>query len=400
MQIPLPGFSHPPLPDNFSDSFQVDGVSYNYSVKYDREVSCFSFDTSESGELIIIAHPSHCADDIHRIVKRDRKKLFRIPSIKSDQNTATVCKYLRIGDEEVPYRIKINPRAKGMTLKINPLLQIIVVVPPGYSHSDLSSFLDSNKNWIAEKIGRTDLIKKDANPIDTITVEGRTILYNIRRSNRAKRIVLKILADASVEVVVPPYTDSNLIHKFVTDKADWILKKITDARPRPPIRNYNDGDLLPLLGEEVILSVLIGGENPDAWITGEKITVNIPEGLTPGSARELVKRGYKKILTQTLEKISYEMVIRWSSKLNVKQPRIKFGEQKTHWGLCTPRGISLNIRLAMAPVDLIEYVVVHELCHIRHPNHSGNFWKLVGEMLPDYKDARSRLKRDGNLFML
>ncbi|PWR74049.1 M48 family metallopeptidase [Methanospirillum lacunae] len=401
MQIPLPGFSHPPLPDNFSDSFQVDGVSYHYSVKYDREISRFSTEVSEAGEFIFIAHSSLSADEIHRIVTRDGKKLFRIPAIKPDQNTATDCKNLRIGDEEVPYRIKINPRAKGMTLKINHVLQITVIVPPGYSHSDLSSFLESSKTWIAEKIGRTDLINRNADSNDSITVEGRTILYNIRRSDRAKRIVLKILADASVEVVAPPNTNSNLIHKFVTEKADWILKKITDnSRPRPPIRDYTDGDLLPLLGKEVHLSVLTGGDSSDAWFIDGKIIVKIPDGLTPVSARELVKRGYKKILTQTLEKISQEMVIRWSSRLSIQQPRIKYGEQKTHWGLCTPRGITLNIRLAMAPPDLIEYVVVHELCHILHPNHSARYWKLVEEMLPAYKDSRSRLKRDGNLFML
>lgn len=400
MQVPLPGFSHPPLPDNFSDSFQVEGVSYHYTVKYDRETSGFSADVSESGELIFIVHPSLSESDIRRIVNRDGRKFSRILAIKPDKKNVIDNNNLLIGDEEIPYRININPRAKGMTLKINPLLQITVVVPPGYSHSDLSSFLDLSKNWIAEKIGRTDLIKRNTDSTNLITVEGRSIPYNIRRSDRAKRIVLKILADASVEVVAPPNTDSNLIHKFVTDKADWILKKTTDARPRPQIRDYKDGNLLPLLGEEVLLSVLMGGDSPDAWLTDGKIIVRIPDSLTPASARELVKRGYKKILTQTLEKISHEMVVRWSSRLNIQQPRIKFGEQKTHWGLCTPRGITLNIRLAMAPVDLIEYVVVHELCHIRHPNHSDKFWKLVGEMLPNYKNARSRLKRDGNLFML
>ena len=398
MQTPLPGFSLPPLPENYSDHFLAGDIQYKYRVIYDREISRLTPEIFESGELRIIAPPSLSAEDICRIVSLDGKKLFRIREDRPTSCNESECRTLLIGDEEIPYHIRISARAKGMTLKISPLLQITVVVPPGYSTSDLLSFLESSKEWIADKTGRTDLLRKNEKPSATIMAGDRTIPYNIRTSRRSKRIILKVLTDGSVEVVAPPKTDPTLIHRFVTEKADWILKKTSVRRPFLQAREYKDGEFLLLLGKEVCLSVLTGPSIPVAYLTDQGITVKIPDGLDPLTARELAKKEYKKILTQTLEKTVHEIVPSLSQRLGIQPPRIRFGEQKTRWGVCTPRGITLNIRLAMAPEDLIEYVVVHELCHIRHPNHSSRFWKLVEDMLPDYKLTRAHLKQDGNLF--
>jgi|GEM_PF-318003 len=398
MQTLLPGFSLPSLPEDFSDQFFVDTTLYRYTVIYNRKISHLTPEITDSGELRIIAPPSLPADDIRRIINRDGKKLFRIREEEQTGFEEQESQYLRIGNEEIPYHIRINARAKGMTLKISPLLQITIVVPPGYSTSDLLSFLESSTEWIAEKTGRTDLLRRNEKPSASILAGDRIIPYQIRTSRRAKRIVLKVLSDGSVEVVAPPKTDPTLIHRFATEKADWIVKKTSGRGSTPPVRNYIDGEMLPLLGYEVRLSVETGESVPQADLTNQTLTVKIPAGLESLTARELVRKEYKKILTQTLDSIVHNMLPDWSSKLGIQPPRIRFGEQKTRWGVCTQRGITLNIRLAMAPVDLIEYVVVHELCHIRHPNHSHRFWNLVGEMLPDYKLTRARLKQDGHLF--
>jgi len=397
MQTLLPEFSLTPLPENFSDHILVGETPFRYTVIYNRDIACLTPDISDPGNIRIIVPPSLSAEEIQRIVRRDVKKIFNVSTKKTEISDVTKCRHLLFGDEEVPYNIRISTRAKQMTLKINPLLQITVVVPPDYSTPDLLSFLESNRDWIAEKTGRTHLIRTDR-PSATVMAGDHSIPYHIRESSRAKRIVLKVLADASVEVVAPPKTDTNLIHKFVIEKADWILKKTSGNRPRQQIREYKDGDMLPLLGKHIRLSVQTGTSIPDGDLSDQEITVKIPDGLDPISSRELVKKEYKKILTTTLEKIVQEMIPGWVSRLGIHPPKIRFGEQKTRWGVCTSRGIILNIRLAMAPSDLIEYVLVHELCHIRHPDHSARFWNLVEEMLPDYKSTRTRLKQDGNLF--
>jgi predicted metal-dependent hydrolase len=130
------------------------------------------------------------------------------------------------------------------------------------------------------------------------------------------------------------------------------------------------------------------------------IEVSVPDGVPVYTSREAVKQGYEFILQKTLEEIASLVVPVWSARLGIQIPRVRYGNQKTKWGACSPRGIILNIRLAMAPRDLIEYVIVHELCHVRHQNHSKKFWSLVETMIPDYRDRKKRLNDEGLLYSL
>ena len=84
---------------------------------------------------------------------------------------------------------------------------------------------------------------------------------------------------------------------------------------------------------------------------------------------------------------------RWSAKTGLKPKIIRVKELKRSWGVCTRDNISINWRLIMAPAPLIEYVVVHELCHLRHKNHSPAFYATLASFLPDYKERRKELKR-------
>jgi predicted metal-dependent hydrolase len=401
MQITLPGFLHPPLPEPFSDHLIIEGRSYRYTISYDREISGIIHEVSQDGNLLITAPPSLTAAEIRRFVQRDGKTLIGILPEKPIPVSRDEQSFFQLGDEQIPYRIRINTSARDMILKISPLLQVSVVVPPRYSRTDLLTFLETNKDWIAEQIGRSDLVSRNKYPVATITVVDHIIEYHIRTSSRAKRITLKILAEGTIEVVAPPGTEPTIIHTFVSKNANWILKKTsTNRRPASQIREYRDGDLLPLLGKTVTLSVKIGESEYRTFFADEIITVHIPDGTEPLVIRGLVRRAYKQVLKQTLQTTSKGMVTRWSVKLGITEPHVKFGDQKTRWGVCTQNGIILNIKLAMAPVDLIEYVVIHELCHIRHRNHSSRFWSLVGQMLPDYVQLRSCLKQNGNLYQL
>jgi len=401
MQITLPGFSLPPLPEPFSDHLIIEGTSYQYTVSYDREISGIIHEVSQDGSLLITAPPSLTVAEIRRFVQRDGKNLIQILPKKTVPLSQDEHSLFQLGDKQIPYRIRINTSAKHMILKINPLLQISVVVPPRYSRTELLKFLETNKDWIAEQIGRSDLVNRNKYPVATITVADQIIKYHIRTSSRAKRITLKILAEGTVEVVAPPGTEPLVIHTFVRKNTNWIIKKIsTDHRPASQVREYRDGNLLPLLGKTVTLSVKTGGSEYRTFFADEIITIHIPDGTEPLVIRGLVRRAYKQVLKQTLQTTSRGMVTRWSAKLGIAEPHVKFGEQKTRWGVCTQNGIILNIKLAMAPVDLIEYVVIHELCHIRHQNHSSKFWSLVGQMLPDYTQLRACLKQNGNQYQL
>jgi predicted metal-dependent hydrolase len=90
----------------------------------------------------------------------------------------------------------------------------------------------------------------------------------------------------------------------------------------------------------------------------------------------------------------------YAALLNVPIPRIKTRDQKTKWGACTSKSIILNLRLCMAPRRIIEYVVLHELAHKIHPDHSPRFWNTVESMMPDYKERREYLKKHGHEWIL
>lgn len=475
MQIPLPGFSLPPLPEDFSDRILSHGTSYPYSVSFDRDTTRLTHHISKEGDLRIVAPASMAASEIRNLIQlnsdliiRDILKVraaFRSPGssgtldihgitipylvdYSTKRRTNSVCYYrdgrlvvkvradatsgevldtvqahkkwiyqqilqhdphhrraeikgfIQIGGEQIPYLIAYSARAKRITLKVNPMMPVMVVAPLDIESGEVHAFIESEKAWIAKKLGRRDLVK-DETPSGFIEIGERKITYLIRNSDRAKRIIIRIQADKSVQVVAPHGADPQVIHLFVSEKAGWILKKISsDTRPDPQVRKYLDGDLLLLLGREVPLCVISGVSRTEVHLREGAIEVGIPDGLGPGAACDTVKQGYKWLLEQTLETISREMIRRWSSRLGIEVPRVKFGDQKTRWGVCTSKGIILNIRLAMAPVDIIEYVVVHELCHIRHHNHSPRFWNLVGQMLPGYSEIRARLRRDGALYTM
>lgn len=90
----------------------------------------------------------------------------------------------------------------------------------------------------------------------------------------------------------------------------------------------------------------------------------------------------------------------YAQLLNVQYQRIRIGDQKTRWGSCSSKGtISYNWHLILMPERIIDYVVVHELCHILEMNHSPRFWNKVGEMLPDYKESRLWLKKHGDEYL-
>ncbi|MDD1729185.1 MAG: M48 family metallopeptidase [Methanospirillum sp.] len=401
MQTTLPGFPLPPVPDGFSDQIMIDTTLCSYRVHYDREVLHIQTDITKDGIILITSPVSLSVADIRKLILCDEKKLIRPLITNFPSQPEETEKFFSLGSVSVPYRVRISNRAKYMSLKVNPLMPVIVVIPSDLQNPDILSFLEKHQDWIAEKLGRPDLISIKEEKTETLEISGHLITYKIRRSSRAKRLIIRILGDQSVEVVIPPRTSSTLIQRFVTEKASWILKMTTDSRkPLPPVRRYRDGDTLPLLGREMRLSVIFGSNIPEVRHTDDQIITTLPSGLAPVTNRELVKQGYQKVLTDTLMTISAEMIPRWSSSLGINVPGVKFGEQKTRWGVCTPKGIILNIRLAMAPLDLIEYVIVHELCHVKHPDHSSRFWGLVGQMLPDYLALKNRLKRDGVLYCL
>lgn len=223
----------------------------------------------------------------------------------------------------------------------------------------------------------------------------RVLSYRLRRSSRAKRLRVTVSPDG-VQVVVPLRTPEPEIQTFLDRYSAWIVRKwdaidaVLARHPGP--RHLEDGVSVPLRGEPVPLRVTTG--NRPRVVVDREITVRLrpgPEGLDRESEiLGLLEAG----LRREARVEALELIARHGPPNDLHPQSLRIKGQKRLWGSCSTRGvINLNWRLILAPREIIEYVVVHELCHLREPHHRSSFWRLVEGILPDY-EARWRWLRD------
>jgi predicted metal-dependent hydrolase len=218
---------------------------------------------------------------------------------------------------------------------------------------------------------------------------GETIPYHLER--RARRTVgLKVTADGLV-VHAPKYILEFQLKKLIQEKSNWILIKL-DARKKnhiPPII-WQDGETLQLLGNAINLNVVQDAKNKQAQFNHDSLIISSPHADDEAVIKHKVIQWYKK---QAELDFGRRLAI-LAAKLGVNIPPLKLSSAQSRWGSCSSRGdIRLNWRLLQAPPHIINYVVCHELAHLKEMNHSAKFWAVVASIYPDYKTAEKELKR-------
>lgn len=232
----------------------------------------------------------------------------------------------------------------------------------------------------------------------TVTVGNTAIPYRVRHSLRAKRLRL-VVTPGQVEVVAPANTRDARIQAFVGSKRRWLYDK-TEALRKNPLgampQRFVTGAKVLFRGRLLKLRIepADGDEASLRYATGFRALV---PGNLAGEERERVARD---LVVSWLSNRALEdaraFIGRYGPKLGAHPTAVRIRGQKTLWGSCSTRGvISLNWRLMAAPRPIYEYVVVHELCHLRERNHGARFWRLVGTLLPDYRERRAWLRKHG-----
>ncbi len=213
------------------------------------------------------------------------------------------------------------------------------------------------------------------------------VAYRVVRSQRRKTVSLQVTREGVV-LRCPHGIPLAHLDAWVTQKQDWIRRKQEElaARPRPPARRFADGEEIGYLGDSLVLRrdqsrLGIGLEARILWV---------PDIGDPQILGGLVKDWYQaeasRVIPQRVEVYRLE--------LGVPRPPVLIRDPRRRWGSCNAKGeLRFNWRLMMAPLAILDYVVVHELCHLRHLNHSTQFWDCVGSLLPDYKARRRWLKQ-------
>lgn len=171
------------------------------------------------------------------------------------------------------------------------------------------------------------------------------IKYQLKKSARARRMRLAVFCDGSVVVTTPPRFSESLVEKWIREKTDWILGKIAHFEKK---------------GFRVI----------------------------PKRSRGEYMRHKSQAKLLAKRRLAY-----FSEIYGIPFGKISIRNQKTRWGSCSRNGnLSFNYKIALVEPHLADYVIVHELCHIKQFNHSRNFWALVAQSIPDYKNIRRQIK--------
>lgn len=229
-----------------------------------------------------------------------------------------------------------------------------------------------------------------------------TLRYTLKKEKR-RSLTIQIKEDATVIVKAPHQLSQREIDRFLNEKQPWIEKKLAIQQQRHaqrPTHDFLEGELFSYLGEQYPLRILAPAEAKKAGLN-----LRSPLDLLSGqfllheskSDKASAKKYFIKWYQSEARTVLQDRVEHYTQIAGLKYTDIKLSNARTRWGSCSSRGsLNFNWRIVMAPIEVLDYLVVHEVVHLRHHNHSKHFWGMVEELYPEYKGQRGWLKREGH----
>lgn len=230
---------------------------------------------------------------------------------------------------------------------------------------------------------------KNLKEIRTVKCQGGSIHYTLIRKN-VKNINLRVKADGSV------FVSCGFLDSFVKLKSDFIIKNINKFKELEKYaatpKKYVSGEKFSILGRNVCLKVL-EGETESVKTDGVYLFLTVKDKEDFKRKEQLVNRYLNKQCHEVFNEIALKIYPLFK-KYGISFPLIRIREMKTRWGSCIPQKgiITLNTKLLEAPINCIEYVVLHEFCHFIHPDHSKKFYAFVAMLMPDWKERKTALE--------
>jgi predicted metal-dependent hydrolase len=222
--------------------------------------------------------------------------------------------------------------------------------------------------------------------------------YFIVRRPRRKTASVEVSSDDRVIVTVPYFVTDDWVTELIQRKSEWIRKRLkfnAEARERCGARTLHEDGKVLYLGEPYELRIENGALDV-ILLADHVLEMRMPCAVGGGMGAEeiachLTNWYREKALEHTLHRAGF-----YSGIIGVRFNRVRVRAMKSRWGSCSSRGnIAFDWRLVMAPPQVVDYVIVHELCHLVHLNHSRQFWGLVESILPDYEVRRRQLQEHG-----
>lgn len=237
-----------------------------------------------------------------------------------------------------------------------------------------------------------------------LTVGETQIPYDLKRSETAARARLTVTPEG-VEVVVPASASDADVAAMLHRRRAWLVEQTRQMTERAgkanTVRRFVSGAKIPYRGRLMRLKV----EPTDGTLVEvayrNGFFVGCPRTASETSRDDLIESALRLWLRKRLREDVAEMVRRFGDPNGLKPRRVEVKDQKHIWGSCgQDRVVNLNWHLIFAPKTVLEYAVVHELCHLRHRNHDKGFWTLVGSVLPDWESRKGWLDRNEHFLEL
>lgn len=235
----------------------------------------------------------------------------------------------------------------------------------------------------------------DAPPLRRIQLGQHSLEFELRRSSR--RSIGFMIDDDGLRVTAPRRLTLAEIDNAVRAKQRWILTKLHERverravrQQKPPVR-WVDGAELPYLGGQIVLRLQEAVRSRCEFdMETRELTVGVVPGLSEWQLQERVRLWFQL----EAKRLFAERMEMYAARLDVTYSSLTLSSAGTRWGSCTVEGhIRLNWRLIHYPLGLIDYVVAHELAHLREMNHSPRFWATVESVYPDYDGAKAALRK-------
>ena len=240
--------------------------------------------------------------------------------------------------------------------------------------------------------------------MDYINFGTKRIDYTIKRGNRKKTLAINVTLASQVIVLAPNNFSREKIKTIVKKKALWILEKQEHFKRLAmlfPEKELVSGEQILLLGRKYRLKIKEENYLSIPKLSGRRLFIYVHSNLAPEDRKEIIKDTLIKWYFEKSSKIIKQRVNRYSKLLNMFPKKVIIKDQKKRWASCSKDGtLRFNWRISMAPVSIIDYIVVHELCHLKIKNHSSDFWKLLSIEMPDYQNRRNWLKNNTTIFRL
>ena len=229
----------------------------------------------------------------------------------------------------------------------------------------------------------------------SVVWDGQKIPVQIIYSGRRRSWAIEVKTTGEVFIRVPSSVPEQKVMEIAQSKAKWIAKQqekfqVRAAEPR----RYENENTIPFFGDDLIIERRAGPAR--AEISDGRLCLSVPDSFVPDEAEILVRDMVMLLYRRAGPSVLDPFVEKYAGLAGVPKPLLRLRLQERKWGSCTPKnGIIINAKVLLAPKPVAEYLVVHEVTHLRFRHHQKTYWDEVERLMPAYREAERMIKDDG-----